>query len=35
MIPDRVADEVKKRLADDLELIKNREVEVEYPITKG
>lgn len=35
MIPDRVADEVKKRLADDLELIKNREVEVEYPITNG
>jgi len=35
MIPDRVAEDVKKKLEDELELIKNREVDVDYPITKG
>ncbi len=35
MIPDRVAEEIKIKLADELELIKNREVETEYPISKG
>lgn len=33
MIPDRVAEDVKKNLAEELNLIKNREVDVDYPIT--
>jgi len=35
MIPDRVSEEIKSKLADELDLIKNREVEIDYPITKG
>jgi len=32
-IPDRLADDVKKLLKDDLQKIKNREVDISYPIT--
>lgn len=35
MIPDRVSEEIKSKLADELDLIKNREIEIDYPITKG
>ena len=35
MIPDRVAEDVKNKLTEELDLIKNREVNVDYPITKG
>ena len=35
MIPDRVAEDVKKKLSDELDLIQNREVDVNYPITEG
>jgi len=35
MIPDRVSEEIKNKLADELDLIKNREIEIDYPITKG
>jgi peptide deformylase len=35
MIPDRVSEEIKIKLTDELDLIKNREVEIDYPITKG
>ncbi|PKL81992.1 MAG: peptide deformylase [Ignavibacteriae bacterium HGW-Ignavibacteriae-3] len=35
MIPDRVADDVKKKLTKELTSIMNREVEIEYPITEG
>ena len=34
MIPDRVAEDVKKKLTEQLDMIKNREVDVDYPITK-
>jgi peptide deformylase len=34
MIPDRVAEDVKKKLAKELVSIMNREVEIEYPITE-
>jgi len=34
MIPDRVADDVKKKLSKELSSIMNREVEIEYPITE-
>lgn len=34
MIPDRVSDEIKSRLQDELKLIKSREVEIDYPITR-
>jgi len=33
MIPDRVSADVKKKLQEELDLIKKREVEVDYPIT--
>ncbi len=35
MIPDRVAENIKKKLTEELDLIKNREVDVDYPITEG
>jgi peptide deformylase len=35
MIPDRVAEDVKKKLALELSNIKSREVEIDYPITEG
>lgn len=35
MIPDRVADGVKKKLAKELSSIKNRVVDIDYPITEG
>jgi peptide deformylase len=35
MIPDRVAEEVKIKLAAELTNIMNREIEIEYPITEG
>jgi peptide deformylase len=35
MIPDRVAEDVKNKLTDELNLIKNREIEIDYPITRG
>lgn len=34
MIPDRVSEEIKSRLQDELKLIKSREVEIDYPITR-
>lgn len=34
MIPDRVSEVIKKKIADEVEMIKNREVDVDYPITK-
>ncbi len=34
MIPDRVAEDVKKKLSKELSSIRNREVEIEYPITE-
>ena len=33
MIPDRIAEDVKKKLTDELNMIKNREIDVDYPIT--
>ena len=35
MIPDRVAENVKNKLKEELDLIRSREVDVDYPITKG
>jgi len=35
MIPDRVTDDVKKKLSNELTTIMNREVEIEYPISEG
>lgn len=35
MIPDRVSEEVKNKLQDELTKIKKREVEIDYPITEG
>jgi len=35
MIPDRVSEEIKNKLTDELRLIINREVDVDYPVTKG
>ncbi len=35
MIPDRVAEDVKKQLSKELSNIMNREIEIDYPITKG
>jgi len=34
LIPDRVSENVKSLLADELKKIKNREVDIDYPITK-
>jgi len=34
LIPDRVSEDVKSLLADELKKIKNREVDIDYPITK-
>lgn len=34
LIPDRVNDEIKSQLKDELKLIKNRKVEIDYPITQ-
>lgn len=34
MIPDRVSEEIKSRLQNELKLIKSREVEIDYPITR-
>lgn len=35
MIPDRVADDVKKKLSKELSSIMNREVDIDYPVTEG
>lgn len=35
MIPDRVAEDVKKKLSQELAGIMNREVDIDYPITEG
>jgi peptide deformylase len=35
MIPDRVTDDVKKKLSKELASIRNREVDIEYPITEA
>lgn len=35
MIPDRVSDEIKNKLQDELTKIKKREVDIDYPITQG
>jgi peptide deformylase len=35
MIPDRVAEDVKKKLQNELKLIKSRKVEIDYPITEA
>jgi peptide deformylase len=35
LIPDRISEEVKNKLQKELQLIKSREVEIEYPITEG
>lgn len=35
MIPDRVTPEIKSKLQDELTKIKKRDVEIDYPITKG
>lgn len=34
LIPDRVAEDVKSKLQNELKLIKNREVDIDYPITQ-
>jgi peptide deformylase len=34
LIPDRVNDEIKSQLQDELKLIKSRKVEIDYPITQ-
>ena len=35
MIPDRVAEDVQKKLSKELTSIMHREIEIEYPITEG
>ena len=34
MIPDRVSENIKKKLSEELNLIKNREIDVKYPIAE-